>query len=305
MTNEELVKAIQEGENVKDNLEVLYLQNRGIIEKIVNRFKGCHDPEDLRQEAFFGIANAARSWSRGTGAPFINYAVFHVRRVIVDYIRRDQFSISDHVIKDLMRYRKAVQAYREQYSRDPSEDELRELLHLSADKLRTIKCADRARAVSLSAPIGDAEGVQLTLADTLPDTAEPFEDLLDRIQREEMSAELWSCVDCLEDLQRDVIRDRYREDHSVKECSMSLDVPAETVKRTEARALRELRKPKHAHRLLPYVPLSQAYSYGLRGTGVSAFNRYGSSQEQALMRLELITGQNMYGVKINAEQENA
>lgn len=127
MTNEELVKAIQEGENVKDNLEVLYLQNRGIIEKIVNRFKGCHDPEDLRQEAFFGIANAARSWSRGTGAPFINYAVFHVRRVIVDYIRRDQFSISDHVIKDLMRYRKAVQAYREQYSRDPSEDELREL----------------------------------------------------------------------------------------------------------------------------------------------------------------------------------
>lgn len=301
MTNEELALKIQRGDDVQESLEALYLQNIGLINKIVARYAGAEDPEDLKQEAFFGIVNAAESWNQETGAPFINYAVYHVLRVIIEYLRKDQFRVSDHVFKDLSRYRKAVRAYREQYLRDPSDPELCEILDISQKVLDTIKRANSARSVSITAPIGGEEGDALTLEDTLPDPSKPFEELLDRIQGEELARDLWACVDSLEDRQRDVLHDKYRRDHTNKECSEALGLPIETVKRSEALGIRELRRPIHARRLLPYLTQSGAYSLGLRGTGLHVFNHSGSIQERAVMKLEMITGKNMYGVKINAE----
>lgn len=304
MTNEELALKIQRGEDVQESLKALYLQNIGMISKIVSRYADAEDLDDLKQEAFFGIVKAAELWNQETGAPFINYAVYHVRRVIVEYLRKDQFGVSDHVLKDLSRYRKAVKAYREKYLRYPSDPELCEILDISQRVLDTIRRADNTRSVSITAPIGGEEGDALTLEELLADPAEPFEGLLDRIQGEELARDLWSCVDDLDVLQRDVIRDRYRNDHTRKECSEALGLPIETVKRSEAKGLRELRKPKHAHKLLPYLTRSGAHSFGLRGTGLGTFSRYGSSQELAMMKLEMITGINLNGGKIDAESED-
>lgn len=300
MTNEELVKKIQEGENVRENLEALYLQNIGMINRIVARYAGIEDPEDLRQEAFFGLERAARTWERGL---FINYAVFFIRSAIVEYCSgNSSVYIPRKMWRKVRLYQEIIKRYRRELGRDPLESEICEEMELSPQCLQTVREAVNAsRHTSITAPIGGEEGDPLTLEELLADPAEPFEEVLDRIQREELARDLWSCVDCLDGLQRDVIRDKYRHDHTNKECSEALGLPIETVKRSEAQGLRELRKPIHARRLQPYLTLSGAYSLGLRGTCIHVFNRFGSVQERAMMKLEKITGKNLYGVKINAE----
>ena len=60
MTNEELVIEYQTGN--KAVIEQLYLQNRGMIEKIVRRYAGIEELDDLRQESFFGLVKAAELW---------------------------------------------------------------------------------------------------------------------------------------------------------------------------------------------------------------------------------------------------
>ena len=59
MTNEELVHEYQAGN--REVIEQLYLQNSGMIEKIVRRYSGVEELEDLRQESYFGLVKAAEA----------------------------------------------------------------------------------------------------------------------------------------------------------------------------------------------------------------------------------------------------
>ena len=118
MTNEELVTKIQEGEDVRENLEALYLQNVGMINRIVARYAGVEDPDDLRQEAFFGLERAARVWEHE--GPFINYAVFFIRSAVVQYCA-DNLSV--YIPRKMWRkvklYQEAIKRYRRELGRDP------------------------------------------------------------------------------------------------------------------------------------------------------------------------------------------
>ena len=57
MTNEQLVLEYQAGN--REALEQLYLQNMKLIDKIIRRYGGNGELEDLRQESYFGIVKAA------------------------------------------------------------------------------------------------------------------------------------------------------------------------------------------------------------------------------------------------------
>ncbi len=60
MSNEELVKLIQNGENVANNMELLFKQNRSLIFKFVhNRVNIINDLDDLMQQSYIGLYNAA------------------------------------------------------------------------------------------------------------------------------------------------------------------------------------------------------------------------------------------------------
>ena len=85
-TNEELVTMIQDGSNVKENLERLYLQNIGLIEKVIRRYSGIEELEDLRQEAFIGMVKAARLWDPEKGANFSTYYLYWIKQTVQRYI---------------------------------------------------------------------------------------------------------------------------------------------------------------------------------------------------------------------------
>lgn len=58
MTNEELVALIQAGENVAENMELLYDQIKGLICSIAWRYRNAGEIEDLEQEGFLALYSA-------------------------------------------------------------------------------------------------------------------------------------------------------------------------------------------------------------------------------------------------------
>lgn len=92
MTNEELVKAYQAGDNKA--LETIIEQNKGLVYKLASRFKtdrtASIDLEDLVQEGMMGLIIAAKRYdSELEGkASFNTYAVYWIRQKISRFISR-------------------------------------------------------------------------------------------------------------------------------------------------------------------------------------------------------------------------
>ena len=71
MSNEDLVLMIQGNEDKARHLGELYEQNRGAIANIAKRYSEYAEIEDLMQESFFGLSEAAARWDPEAGTKFI------------------------------------------------------------------------------------------------------------------------------------------------------------------------------------------------------------------------------------------
>jgi len=290
-SNEELVIQYQETGS-RAALEQLYLQNSGLIERIIRHYSGVEELDDLRQESYFGLVKAADLWKPERESVFTTYAVYWIRAAISRYIDNCSGAVRLPSYKRVLirRYNRAVNAYRLRFGRYPSRTELCAALDITPEQLEKLKQdAQAARIRSTNEVIaGDAAGDEITLEDTIAAVGDPIGEALERMQYEQLSAELWSCVDELEPNESAVIRSRYGNEQALtlKECGENLGVSVERVRQVEAAALRKLSKPRYTKRLLPYLDEGTAHRWSLSGTGFGTFNRYGSVQERAMMKLE-------------------
>lgn len=91
MSNEELILLYQNGN--KKALEQLIDNNRGIVNKIVNKFNidktNSIDREDLEQEGYMGLIAAAERYNLNNDkrASFITYAVYWIHQKISRFIK--------------------------------------------------------------------------------------------------------------------------------------------------------------------------------------------------------------------------
>ena len=296
MSNEELVLAIRANENVTENIETLYFQNLPIIRKIANKFSGIENPEDLVHESYFGLIRAVELWVPQKDVLFMSYATYWIKQQMLRYIHNHSTTIRVPVNqREVMRaYSKMINSYQVRFGRDPEEIEVCYALNLSRDQYQQLlKDLQTVGTCSTSAPIG--EDGETILEDMLPDESDPIGDVIDRIAKDEEAAALWSEVDRLPEREAEVIRSRFREDLTLKQCGEALGVSSEMVRHLQEKALRKLRRPSVQRRLSPYLTDSGAYTMGLSFTGRGSFERYGSSQERAMMRLEQLSGMSLWG----------
>jgi len=294
MTNEQLCMMYQSGN--KEVIEDLYKNNIGMIEKIVRRYKGVEDLEDLRQESYFGLVRAAELWSPDKGGSFITYAVFWIRQAIQSYLINcgGVVRIPANRRAQIGRYKRVVHAYQIQFGRDPSERELCAVLGLRREQLEELQKDVRALRIRSTSEVIGGEDDDLTLEDTIAADGDAMEDTVERVYQQELSDELLSCVNELKPQQADIIRSRYIEGRTLSECGAVIGVSVERARAIQQQALRELRKPRYTKRLLPYLDDGTARGWSLSGTGHGTFERYGSVQERAMIRLEELSKMKLY-----------
>lgn len=288
MTNEQLVIRIKAGIDTADNMLTLYNQVKAFIHTIAWKHRSYEDVEDLEQEGYLALYDAIDGYDPEAGCKFLTYAEYWIKQRIVRYIERNSscLRLSFHSQARLRQHKRFYDSFMKEHGREPSEAETVAQMGLSIDQVRDIhRNACIANLGSLDAPVKGYEEEGFSLGDSVPSGEDMEGDSLDRMQHEQLKAVLWDSVNSLPGRQREVIRKQYRDNMTMAEIGREYGVSREAIRQDQAKALRELRKPKRSDRLRPFLPDDERlYSMGLSGNGVGRFNRtWTSSTERAVI----------------------
>ena len=291
MTNEQLAARIRAGENVGNNMAVLYDQVKDFIHAMAYKYHGQGELEDLEQEGFLALYDAIDHYEADQGVKFLTYASHWIRQRMQKYIQNtgSPLRLSAGRQEAIRKYRKFCTEFQAEQGCKPTEAELCRSLWLTLEQLREIQYDACMTAVkSLDAPIKGAEGEEdTTLGELAASAADPCEELLDRLEQEELCSVLWQCVDSLPGKQPDVIRSRYKSNMTMKQCGQFCGISEAEARKQQLKALRSLRNGDNAKKLRPFLPADAwIYSGALIGNGVERFNHtWTSSTERIAMEL--------------------
>jgi len=291
MTNEELVIRIKAGIDPAENMLALYNQVKAFIHKVAWKYQGHEEMEDLEQEGYLALYDAIDGYDPDTGYKFLTYAENWIRQAMRRYIEKNSSSLrlSHQSQARLRQYNQFHDSFVKEHGREPSESETVAFMGLSIDQVRDIhKNACIANPGSLDAPVKGFEEEGFTVGDSVPSGEDMEGDTLDRMQHEQLKAVLWEYVDGLPGRQPEVIRKRYRDNMTLEAIGKEYGVSRDAIRQDQAKALRELRKPKTSKMLKPFLPEDERiYSMGLVGNGAERFNQtWTSSTERAALRHE-------------------
>lgn len=291
MTNEQLAARIRAGENVGNNMAILYDQVKDFIHAMAYKYHGQGELEDLEQEGFLSLYDAIDHYEADQGVKFLTYASHWIRQRMQKYIQNtgSPLRLSAGRQEAIRKYRKFCTEFQAEQGCKPTEAELCRSLWLTLEQLREIQYDACMTAVkSLDAPIKGAEGEEdTTLGELAASATDPCEKLLDRLEQEELCSILWQCVDGLPGKQPDVIRSRYKDNMTMKQCGQFCGIREAEVRKQQLKALRSLRSGENAKKLRPFLPGDAwIYSGALIGNGVERFNHtWTSSTERIAMEL--------------------
>ena len=275
MTNEELAIRIKAGIDVSENMLHLYNQVRNFIYSVAMRFQAYEEIDDLLQEGYLALYEAVDGYDPDSGNKFLTYASWHFRQRMQRYVTDKGSCLRLPAGKNekLLKYKKLYNQYRLEIGRDPSDREIAYCLGWSWEQIQDIKdLAVMSQVGSLDSPVtGKDGGEDGTIGDLVADPHRQEDEVIDRVQREQLRAVLWDCVDCLEGKALEVIRKRYIENQSRQQIADGYGLTHEMVRQYEMKALRKLRSPKISRRLLPY--LEDVRSSAMLGVSAERFRQ--------------------------------
>lgn len=288
LKNEELVKLIQNGTDVTENMQQLWQQNQGFIFKIAIQYQSLSELDDLIQESYFGLCKAVDHYNPDMDASFIHYASFWIRQQLMRYIKKNKtVRIPEHTHGKIREYKKAVQQWQQRYHREPTEAEISDYIGIDGKTLEEIKrSALMGKIGSLDVPVGEeSDG---TLYDLIPSGMDDKEEVLDKVANEELAEVLWGMVEELPGQQSEVLKMRFKENMKLREIGAVSGFSTDRARQIESKGLRALRNPKRSRILREFLDDERIYNSALHGNGVSSFsNTWTSSTERiALKRIE-------------------
>lgn len=291
MTNEQLAARIRAGENVGNNMAILYDQVKDFIHAMAYKYHGQGELEDLEQEGFLALYDAIDHYEADQGVKFLTYASHWIRQRMQKYIQNtgSPLRLSAGRQEAIRKYRKFCTEFQAEQGCKPTEAELCRSLWLTLEQLREIQYDACMTAVkSLDAPIKGAEGEEdTTLGELAASATDPCEEVLDRLEQEALCSVLWQCVDSLPGKQPDVIRSRYKDNMTMKQCGQFCGISEAEARKQQIKALRSLRSGENAKKLRPFLPADAwIYSGALIGNGVERFKHtWTSSTERVALEL--------------------
>ena len=240
MTNEQLVELIQAGKDEAENMEKLWKQNRGIISKIARKYI-CRtsEIEDLEQQGYLGLYEAAKRYDAGRGVAFITYACYWINQSMYRYIDNNCNIIRMPVEVNELRnkYKNAISEYYMQYGHEPTEDILCMRLGINRKKLRGIRESVNMDLIkSLEDPVGDENCI---LSDFIPADTEFERTLINNIMFEDLCTMINNMPEKLKTYMQMV----YINDKANKDVSKEIGVCYQNAARTGHDALRAFRTP--------------------------------------------------------------
>jgi len=249
----ELAVRIKQGDQVA--LEKLVKANLRFVVSVSKQYQnqGLTLP-DLINEGNLGLIKAAQRFDETRGFKFISYAVWWIRQSILQALAEQSriVRLPLNQVGSLNKINKAFSKLEQEFEREPSADELAELLDLPEDKVTdTIKVS--GRHVSVDAPF--AEGEDGTLLDVLQNGDSPRADK--SLMNESLQREIERSLSTLTERERDVITLFFgigmNHGLTLEEIGAKFDLTRERVRQIKEKAIRRLRHTSRSKLLKAYL----------------------------------------------------
>ncbi len=284
MSNEDLVKQIQNGFNVTDNMQTLYENNMPLIRACVKPYTAYESMEDLLQQAYFGLLQAVQRFDTEMEVKFMTYASYWIKQEVVRYIEDNGrcVRIPSHFRGLINRYKKTVDKFIAEHNKKPDMEQIQRLSGLTEKQIYDIEMYMQD-IKSLDEPVGaNTEGEAYSLSDVLSDNTDIANDIVEQMTDEELKRDIWYAVDnCLSDRQREIMYLSYKHNQTLDAIGQSLGITRERVRQLKAAGLRKLRIGEAKRLLIKYV---EADTLMYKGNSMDSFEHYGSTVERTAIR---------------------
>lgn len=170
----DLAKRIKQGDQIA--LEKLTKANLRFVVSVAKQYQNQGlSLSDLINEGNLGLIKAAQRFDETRGFKFISYAVWWIRQSILQALAEQSriVRLPLNKVGSLNKINKAFSELEQTFEREPSPEELAELLEISTDEVETT-LGVAARHVSMDAPF--VEGEDNSLLDVLENNSMPGTD---------------------------------------------------------------------------------------------------------------------------------
>jgi RNA polymerase primary sigma factor len=249
----ELAKRIKEGDQIA--LEKLTKANLRFVVSVAKQYQNQGlSLGDLINEGNLGLIKAAQRFDETRGFKFISYAVWWIRQSILQALAEQSriVRLPLNRVGSLNKISKTFSELEQKYEREPSPEELAEVLEVStAEVVDTMKIS--GRHVSMDAPF--VQGEENSLLDVLENDSEETPDsglMTDSLRREVQRA-----LSTLTQRESDVITLYFglNGEHAMtlEEIGEKFNLTRERVRQIKEKAIRRLRHTSRSKALKPYL----------------------------------------------------
>jgi RNA polymerase primary sigma factor len=209
---------------------------------------------DLINEGNLGLIKAAKRFDETKGFKFISYAVWWIRQSILQAIAEQSriVRLPLNQVGSLSKISKAFSKLEQEYEREPSPEELAEILETTVDKISDTM-SNSGRHVSMDAPF--VQGEENTLLDVLENRDTPETDSM--LINESLSEEIKRSLATLTEREREIIVLFFGlgTNHalSLEEIGEKFNLTRERVRQIKDKALQRLRHTSRSKILKSYL----------------------------------------------------
>ena len=248
-----LAKRIREGDQLA--LEKLTKANLRFVVSVAKQYQNQGlSLGDLINEGNLGLIKAAQRFDETRGFKFISYAVWWIRQSILQALAEQSriVRLPLNRVGSLNKISKTFSELEQKFEREPSPEELAEVLEVSASEVvDTMKIS--GRHVSMDAP--SVQGEENSLLDVLENDGDEKPD--DGLMNDSLRKEVQRALSTLTSREADVITLYFglNGEHAMtlEEIGEKFNLTRERVRQIKEKAIRRLRHTSRSKTLKPYL----------------------------------------------------
>ena len=207
---------------------------------------------DLINEGNLGLIKAAQRFDETKGFKFISYAVWWIRQSILQALAEQGrlVRLPQNKIGTYNKANKAYMAFEQEHEREPSTEELAELLEMSETEINNI-FQSNTRHTSLDAPVHEAEDV--AMGDLLKGGDETDEDVM----HDSLKNEIRRVLKSLSPREAEIVNAYFGLDGetgvTIEQIGQKYDLTKERIRQIKERAIKRLQKARYSGALKAYL----------------------------------------------------
>ncbi len=251
---EEVELAIKAKEGDQQAIERLIKSNLRFVVSVAKQYQNQGlSLNDLINEGNVGLIKAVKRFDVTKGFKFISYAVWWIRQSILQALAENSriIRLPLNRVGTLSKVSKAYSSLEQEFEREPSSDEIAELLEMNVEEIKETFRINQ-RKISLDAPINNDEN---SYVETFKNEDSPSPDL--ELMKESLHKEIETAIRILSMREQEVLKLYFGIDcnqpHTLEEIGDKFNLTRERVRQIKEKALRRLRRSKISSKLKQYL----------------------------------------------------